>query len=359
MTTHNRYHRQSLLLGDEGQARLERSHALIVGLGALGSHAADTLARAGVGTLTIVDRDLVEETNLQRQVLYSERDVGLPKAQAARERLAAVNSTITIHAHATDVTPRTITSLMQNASPPINILIDGTDNLETRYLLNDVAVKHGLPLAYAGVVAAHGMQYTILPKAAFPNHATPCLRCLFEELPGTIATCDTVGVLAPAVAIVAGAQAADAIKILAGRIDLVSRSLLEFDLWQNTRRRLDLAGPRDDCPCCGRRSFEFLDGRFEREPIILCGQNAVQVETSSHAAIATATTATSSAFDLAAIAQRWQPLGEVTLSPFMARLSPTDQKDIDITLFKDGRAIIRGTTNVPLARSLYARFVGA
>lgn len=359
MTTHNRYHRQSLLLGDEGQARLERSHALIVGLGALGSHAADTLARAGVGTLTIVDRDLVEETNLQRQVLYSERDVGLPKAQAARERLAAVNSTITIHAHALDITPRSIVALMQNASPPINILIDGTDNLETRYLLNDIAVKHGLPLAYAGVVAAHGMQYTILPKAAFPNHATPCLRCLFEELPGTIATCDTVGVLAPAVAIVAGAQAADAIKILAGRIDLVSRSLLEFDLWQNTRRRLDLAtlGPRDDCPCCGHRSFEFLDGRFEREPVILCGQNAVQVEAQVEST--SNTTSARSAMDLASIAQRWQSLGAVTLSPFMARLSPADQPGIDLTLFKDGRAIIRGTTNVPLARSLYARFVGA
>jgi len=346
-----RYHRQSLLLTNEGQSRLEHSHALIVGLGALGSHAADTLARAGVGTLTIVDRDLVEETNLQRQVLYSERDVGLPKAQAARERLAAVNSTITIHAHALDITPRTITALMQSATPPINILIDGTDNLETRYLLNDVAVKQGLPLAYAGVVAAHGMQYTILPKAAYPNHATPCLRCLFEELPDSIATCDTVGVLAPAVAIVAAAQCADAIKILAGRIDLVSRSLLEFDLWKNTRRRLDLAtlGPRDDCPCCGHRSFEFLEGRFEREPVILCGQNAVQVEASN----------TAPAIDLASIAQRWQPLGAATLSPFMARLSPSDQKNIDITLFKDGRAIIRGTTNVPLARSLYARFVGA
>ena len=234
-----------------------------------------------------------------------------------------------------------------------DVVVDCAPLFAERYLLNRESISQRKPMVECAV---HELEFHL---TVFVPGRTPCLRCLFEELPGTIATCDTVGVLAPAVAIVAGAQAADAIKILAGRIDLVSRSLLEFDLWQNTRRRLDLAtlGPRDDCPCCGRRSFEFLDGRFEREPVILCGQNAVQVEAQVEAT--SNTTSARSAIDLASIAQRWQPLGKVSLSPFMARLSPSDQPGIDLTLFKDGRAIIRGTTNVPLARSLYARFVGA
>jgi molybdopterin-synthase adenylyltransferase len=352
-----RFHRQMLLpgWGPEAQSRLALSHAVVVGLGALGCYSADMLARAGVGTLTLIDRDLVEFTNLQRQPLYTEADAdaALPKAQAAASRLRAVNSAIAITAVAADLTSRNAASLIRCP----DILIDGTDNLETRYLLNDLAVKWAVPFAYAGVIAARGLQMTVIPRnpsqAPGARVVTPCLRCVFEELPapGTMPTCDTAGVFGPAVTIAAGAQAADALKILAGRSDLLSHSLLEFDLWENTRRRLDLKtlGPRADCPCCGLGRFEFLEGGRESESTVLCGQNAVQV-TPPHAA---------SSINLEEFAVRWRTLGAVTSSAFMVRVTLTAGEGLEVSLFKDGRAIVRGTTSPAVARSTYAKLVGS
>jgi adenylyltransferase/sulfurtransferase len=350
----SRYHRQEILpgVGPEGQARLASSHAAVVGLGALGCAIADHLARAGVGTLTLIDRDLVDATNLQRQCLYTEADAseGLPKAEAARHRLSAVNSQINLRAHIADLTARNADALLipDQARRP-DILLDGTDNFETRYLLNDLAVRDGVPLVYGGVVATRGMQMTIRPGAG------PCLRCLFEDppAPGSQPTCDTAGVLGPVVAIVAACQASDALRCLLGQADRIPPTLLEFDIWAGYRRRVDIGGARrDDCPCCGRRRFDFLAGAAGSEAVGLCGQRAVQVSPGA------------GSIDLVALGARLATLGPVDARPFMVRFSvPGEQGEhgecLSLTVFRDGRAIVSGTGRPERARSLYARFVGA
>jgi adenylyltransferase/sulfurtransferase len=356
-----RYHRQMLLpgIGEEGQRRLLASHAVVVGCGALGCAIGDLLARAGVGTLTLIDRDVVEWTNLQRQTLFDERDAveGMPKAEAARRRLAAVNSGITINAFVADVTAANAESLI--APPPghsvtPSLLLDGTDNFETRYLLNDLAVKRGVPYVYGGAVGTHGMQMSILPGR------TACLRCLFEEPPpaGTTVTCDTVGVLGPLISMVAASEAADAIKILAGLPDQVPAGLLDVDLWGNEVRRLAVGGPRAECPCCGRRQFEFLSGARAAGPASLCGQDAVQI----------AAPAGAERIDLEVLAARLAPHGPFkALGRFLVRGtlahergdgSRADGAPIELTVFADGRAIVKGTTRPEIARSIYARYVG-
>lgn len=355
MTPPSRYHRQLILpgVGPEGQAALRAAHAAIIGVGALGCAVADHLARAGVGRLTLIDRDLVERTNLQRQTLFSERDAaeGLPKAEAARRRLADVNSEIAIGAHIADLTGRNAEALLLGDGPP-GVLVDGTDNFETRYLLNDLAVKHAIPFVYGGVVATRGMQMTIRPSA------TPCLRCLFEEppAPGSQPTCDTAGVLGPAVAIVAACQASDALRLLLGHGEQIAPSLLEFDLWAGRRRRLDLAdGRRPECPCCGQRRFEFLERCDEDAATSLCGQDAVQVWPGG---------AGVQAIDLEALAGRLRAVGEVDLRGFMLRCTLQGEhaeggERLSMTIFRDGRAIVKGTTRPERARSLYARYIGA
>jgi adenylyltransferase/sulfurtransferase len=347
-----RYHRQMLLpdFGEEGQRRLLASRALLVGCGALGCTIADLLVRAGVGTVTIVDRDIVDLTNLQRQTLYTEADVaeGLPKAEAARRRLAAVNSAVTIRAAVADFTATNARAIMTEARP--DVLLDGTDNFETRYLLNDLAVSSGVPYVYGGAVASHGMQMTIRPGV------TACLRCLFEEPmpPGTTQTCDTAGVLGPVVTIVAACQAVDVLKLLAGHPEQLSGTLLDFDAWRNDRRRLELAGPRSDCPCCGQRRFEFLDGSRGSGAAHLCGQDAVQVSSP----------ATNGRMDLAALVERLRPHGKFSLlGSFLVRGELTAERGrggapLHLTVFADGRAIVRGTDRPDLARSVYARYVG-
>ncbi len=346
-----RYHRQQILpgVGEQGQRRLAETHAAVVGLGALGCAIADHLARAGVGTLTLIDRDLVDHTNLQRQCLYTERDAaeGLPKAEAARRRLAAVNSEITLHAHIADLTPANADGLL--GSP--NILLDGTDNFETRYLLNDIAVRDSIPLVYGGVVATRGMQMTIRPGQ------TPCLRCLFEDppAPGTQPTCDTAGVLGPVVAIVAACQAADALRCALGQGDQIAPTLLEFDLWQGQRRRVDLANARRaDCPCCGLRRFPFLEAGAGSTTLSLCGQRAVQIQPAVGAG----------PVDLGVLAERLAAAGAVDARPFMVRFVVPGERaegggNVVLTVFRDARAIVTGTSQPERARSLYARFVGS
>lgn len=368
----SRYHRQTILpdFGPAAEERLAASHAMIIGLGALGCPAADLLARAGVGTLSLVDRDIVELTNLQRQSLYDERDAaeGAPKAEAAARRLRAVNSSIRIHALVEDFAVGGGRGASGGADasaeaerivlphPRPHILLDCTDNFETRYLINDICVKHAIPYVYGGAVASSGMAMTVLPGV------TPCLRCLFPDPPepGSAPTCDTAGILGPVAAIVGACQAIDALKLLIGRPDRLSRTLLSFDAWSNQRRRLDLSGPdarRADCPCCALRRFEFLAGAAQSGHRVLCGRNSVQI-----------TPARAATLDLAALGSRLaiasgaSPGGmqNFTLAPthLKARVD-LDGAPFDLTIFPDGRAIIGGATDPAVARGVYAKFIGA
>lgn len=340
----SRYHRQMLLpgFGAGGQARLTASHAVVVGCGALGTTIADQLARAGVGTLTLIDRDIVEWTNLQRQVLFCESDAreAIPKAVAAANRLAKVNSQIRLRPVVADINPRSAEHLCATA----DVLLDGTDNFQTRYLLNDICVKTGTPLAYGGVVGTTGMTMTILPRR------TPCLRCVFPELPppGSSPTCDTVGVLGTMAAVVASIQATEALKVLLGRLDLLRPSLSQFDIWNNVRRTIGLDSvDRDDCPCCSQNRFEFLDAAADATTTI-CGSDSVQVLPGALVRL-----------DLADLAVNLTPHGTFSASTFLVRGDLREHPGIRLTIFRDGRAIVHGTSDPSRARSLYSRYISA
>jgi molybdopterin/thiamine biosynthesis adenylyltransferase len=357
-----RYHRQMLLpgFGEAGQRQLQDSTVLLLGCGALGSVVADMLARAGVGHLVIVDRDFVELSNLQRQILFDEHDVSeaIPKAEAAKRRIAEINSRIQVTAIVDDVNHSNIERYAKGA----NLFVDGLDNIETRYLANDLAVKSGRPYVYGAAVGMTGMAFSVLPhtsgNAAWEtcegdSLATPCFRCVFKEAPppGTIATCDTIGVIGSVVGIVANFQVTETLKILTGNYDRVSRKLLNLDLWANELLQLDLAGAREngDCPCCKHRSFEYLDGKAGSSTTILCGRNAVQLR---HRQL-------SHRVDMDVVASRMREHGNVIANEFMLRAGIRDhEKNYELTLFPDGRAIIKGTDQPDVARSIYAKFVG-
>ncbi len=350
---------------------MRHSHALLVGCGALGSVIADSLVRAGIGTLSIVDRDIVELTNLQRQILFDEEDVagGIPKAEAARTKLARINHQVTVNAYVDDFNHRNAERFLP---PGVDLILDGLDNFETRYLLNDLAVSHRLPYVYGGAVGMTGMSMTILPHPAHgipersaPNkqidwseeQATPCLRCIFPEPPppGTSPTCDTAGVLGPLVLLIGAFQAAQAIKLLTGNIDAVDRTLLSLDLWSNRWNHFDIAAARSEhCPCCGQGVFSSKDGTVGSAATSLCGRNAVQVTTS----------ADGPAIDLGELAQRLSAHGEFTHNRFLlrgtfARERSSSGDPIALTVFPNGRAIIVGTSEPESARSIYAKYVGA
>lgn len=359
-----RYHRQMLLggIGADGQKRLLEAHALIVGCGALGSCIADTLTRAGVGTITIVDRDVVEVTNLQRQILFDEQDIAhaLPKAEAARRKLERINSTVDIHAHVDDFNAGNA----EHYARDVDVILDGLDNFETRYLLNDLAVRRGLAYIYGGAVGTTGMQFTILPSSSAPptrwtaEQCTPCLRCVFPEAPppGTSPTCDTVGVLGPAVSIVAARQCTAAIKLLTGNVERIDRRMLSLDVWTNQFRQFELAPePREDCPCCGQGRFDYLEGGGASRATSLCGRDAVQIVPAGRRS--------DGELDFDALAQRLQPHGAFAITPFLLRGSFSRERGetgrpLELTLFANGRAIIKGTTEPELARTIYARYVG-
>jgi len=340
----DRYHRQTLLpeIGREGQARLARSAVAVVGVGALGSASADLIARAGVGKLILIDRDIVEPTNLQRQTLYTEADAsaGLAKAKAARNRLAQVNSAIEIEAHAADLSPENAEDLLE----PADLIIDGTDNFETRYLLNDIAVDAEIPLVLGGGVATRGMVLPIIPKRG------PCLRCLHSALPEQTETCDTAGVLGPIVAMIGARQAALTLRILTEGANTLQIRLESYNAWTGEARSIDLAGARDpDCICCGKGQHEFLDGKGVGRTVRLCGRNAVQVTPASVGRI-----------DLPAVIERLRNAGTVTALEGMVRAVISDQAEheFEMTVFADGRAIVKGTEEPARARSIYARYVG-
>lgn len=335
-----RYARQTIFpgIGKDGQERLGAARVLIVGCGALGSVLANNLARAGVGFLRIVDRDYVEGNNLQRQVLYDEADVlrGMPKAIAAAERLRSMNSAIEIDARATDVTAENVEALMEG----IQLVLDGTDNFETRYLLNDACLKAGVPWIYSGVIAAHGVTLTVQPGE------TACLRCVFPDqpLPGTTPTCDTAGVLNGIVGAIAGIASTEALKLLVGS-DHVARGILWVNLWENTFDRIEL--PRmPDCPACGHGEYEYLEAPLDESGTTLCGRNAVQVRPPR---------GTTGGIDLGELAERLRPVGEVASNGFLVRLRVDGY---EVTVFPDARAIVKGTDDPAVARSVYARYVG-
>jgi molybdopterin-synthase adenylyltransferase len=326
-------------LGVEGQRRLLTSRALVVGCGALGSVIANTLARAGVGKLRIVDRDFLELNNLQRQVLYDEDDVaaGLPKAIAAQQRLARINSEIEIEAIVGDADHTNIERLMDG----VDCLVDGTDNFETRFLLNDAAVKLGVPWIYGGCLGAEGQSLTILPGQ------TPCLRCLMPDPPppGSTPTCDSAGILGTAIGVVASLEANEALKILSGRTEAISRVWTVFDLWDNTLRQIKLEGAKvADCPCCGRREFPWLAGERGSHTAILCGRNSVQLSFPGREAVS-----------LDQLAEKLAAVGSVTRNKYLVRAAIGDYQ---LTVFPDGRAVIGGTEDVAEARTVYAKYVG-
>jgi molybdopterin/thiamine biosynthesis adenylyltransferase len=337
-----RYSRQMLFapLGREGQERLLRARVVLVGCGALGSVSADSLVRAGVGQLRIVDRDFLELNNLQRQVLFDEHDVAanLPKAEAAARKLRAVNSRVNVEAVIADLNADNAESLCERA----DLVLDGTDNLETRFLINDVAVKHDIPWVYGACVAAEGLMMAIVPGQ------TPCLRCLWDDAPpaGMMPTCDTVGVLGPLVHLVAGFQVLEALKLLSGRPEALHGRLITIDAWSGQTRSLNMQSARNagDCPCCAQRSFEYLSGRKSGSVTTLCGRNAVQVLAPPGTRV-----------DLAQLAGRL-PLG--LAAAHNAWLLRFHADGCTVTVFPDGRAIVQGTPDAAVARSLLARYIG-
>jgi adenylyltransferase/sulfurtransferase len=339
-----RYHRQMLCpqIGEAGQRRLADSAVTLIGCGALGTVIADSLVRAGVGRLRIVDRDFVELNNLQRQVLFDEGDVeaGVPKAVAAAEKLSRVNSTVQIEPIVADAHGGNILPWAQDAA----LIMDGTDNFETRFLINDVSVKLQIPWVYGACIATGGMMMPILPGQ------TACLRCVWSEPPppGSSPTCDTAGILGTTVHFVATLQVNEALKILTGRLDDVTRHLVQIDAWRPAMEHFEIGAARTpDCPCCGQRRFEYLDRPAGDRQATLCGRNAVQIGGGDGAMA-----------DLSAVAARVAPVAKRPLlqSRYLLRFTVDHYA---ITLFRDGRAIIQGTQDITEARSAYARYIGS
>lgn len=345
MSSIERYSRQIRFdgIGAEGQKRIGASKVLLCGCGALGTVLADTLTRAGIGFLRIVDRDFVDLTNLQRQVLFDEQDVQdhLPKAIVAARKLAAINSGVTIEPHVADIDSRNIRQFTEG----VDLILDGTDNFEVRFLINDTSLETGIPWVYAGCVGSHGQTMAI-----FPNESA-CLRCVIETPPdpGSMETCDTAGVLAPAIHMITALQSTTALKILSGHRDLVAPQLTIVDVWEGTMRQMNLANLRErsQCPACVQGRRDWLRGSHASQSTVLCGRNSVQISP-----------AFPSMISLEDLARKLEPSGQVTRNPFLLRLTLSDAA-IEITVFRDGRAIIQGTDDISIARGLYARYVGA
>jgi adenylyltransferase/sulfurtransferase len=335
-----RYARQLIFpgIGQQGQSKLLDARVVLVGCGADGTTIADRLVRAGVGHLTLVDRDFIELNNLQRQVLYDEDDLraNLPKAIAAEHKLRRINSQVEITGLVADLNVENAEELLAGA----DLVMDGTDNFEARYLINDVCVKHGIPWVYCGVVASYGMTMTIVPGQ------TACLRCLFADTPppGATATCDTAGILGPIVTVVAGIAAAEGIKLLVGT-GARNRGIIHIDLWDNTFEAFESGPPHPDCPTCGQGDYEFLEGASGAQAVSLCGRDAVQIRVAG-----------SHQLRLADVAERLVAVSQITaVNDYLVRFQVDGY---EITLFADARAIVKGTSDETVARSLYSKYVG-
>jgi molybdopterin-synthase adenylyltransferase len=335
-TLKERYSRQTLFapIGEEGQRRLASSSALIVGAGALGSAIANHLARSGVGRIRIVDRDYVEWSNLGRQMLFDEEDAreGLPKAVAAERKLKAINSDIEVEGVVGDITPLT----MEASAERMDIILDGTDNFATRYLLNDYSFKAGIPYIYGGAVGSRGM------SAPFVPGSTPCLRCMLPEATGG-ATCDTIGVISPIVDIVASLQSAEALKWLSGAREAVRRSLITIDIWQGSYFEMKFVSPRASCAVCGKGEYPALEATAIDHAVSLCGRDTVQVSGGK-------------ALNLDEWEKRLQRAASITRNPFLLRAELASGERL--VLFPDGRVLVQGTTDIARAKSLYSRYIG-
>jgi adenylyltransferase/sulfurtransferase len=321
----DRYSRQTLFapIGKKGQERLREASIAIIGCGALGSTLANNLGRAGIGRLVIADRDYIETNNLQRQILFDEEDITrkLPKAVAAAEKLRRINSDVTVEALVEDINADSIEALVQG----VDLVLDATDNFETRYLLNDACIKYGRPWIYSGVIASYGVTMNILPGD------TACLRCVYPDmpLPGTTATCDTAGILNGIVGAITGVVSTEALKILL-HSDKVSRNMFWMDVWENTSERIELPR-RPDCPACGQHTYEFLETLSGSHTTSLCGRDAVQVRSSRRG----------DHVDFPTLAERLQAVGQVSFNAYLLRFNVDTY---EFTVFPDARAIIKGTT---------------
>jgi len=336
----DRYSRQVLFagLGKEGQDRLLESCVLIVGCGALGSAQAEALARAGVGKLRIADRDFVESSNLQRQTMFTERDAGerLPKSIACANHLREINSEISVEAEIVDVNHSNIERLISDC----DVVLDGTDNFSTRYLINDACVKHTVNWIYGAAVGSYGVTMTIQP------YQSACLRCVFPEVPpgASAPTCDTAGVIMPIISVVAAVQVTEALKLLTGHPESLHKSLMQFDVWQNDWRRIGIGERAPDCLTCGLGRFETLAAEDREFAAVLCGRQAVQVSPSQPVQV-----------DLLALSQKLKSAGEVRGNDYLLRFRTGNY---ELTVFQDARSIIRGTDDIATARSLYAKYIG-
>ena len=336
-----RYSRQTLFpgIGKDGQKKLLESRVLLIGGGALGASHAEMLARAGVGFIRLVDRDFVEYSNLQRQTLYSESDAKerLPKAVAAKDRLAQINSEIEIDAVIADVNNSNIESLVKD----VDLVLDGADNFYARDLVNDACVKLGKTWIYGAAVSSYGTSMTIIPGE------TPCLRCMFEEMPapGSSPTCDTAGVIQPIISTISSIQVSEAIKIITGKTDKLHGSLVQVDVWENDWRKIKLSEPNEDCETCQKKEFEFLAAENADSITSLCGRDAVQIRPVN-----------STGIDLASFSQKFKDDKTLKVNDYLLRFRA---EGYEITLFKDARAIIKGTDDKSTARSVYAKYIGS
>jgi len=335
-----RYSRQILFsgIGKEGQRQLLQSRALIIGCGALGSAHAESLARAGVGKLRIVDRDFVEASNLQRQTMFTERDADerIPKAVAAANHIREINGDIEVDSKIADVNHSNIERLIKDC----DVVLDGTDNFATRYLINDACVKHEINWIYGAAVGSYGVTMTIRP------HQTACLRCVFEEAPpaASAPTCDTAGVIMPIISVVAAVQVTEALKLLTGQTEDLHGALMQFDVWRNEWRKINPGPPSSDCQTCAMGRFETLEAASGDFAAVLCGRNAVQISP-AHA----------SQLNFEELAERLRVTGEVKFNDYLLRFRTGD---FELTVFQDARSIIRGTSEITTARSLYAKYIG-
>ncbi len=344
MPSDDRYSRQVLFhgIGEDGQRGIRAGRVLLCGCGALGSAIADSLVRAGVGFLRLVDRDFVELSNLQRQVLFDEHDIAeqLPKAIAAARKLTKINHQVALDPIVADIDHNNIMALAAN----VDLIVDGMDNFETRFLINDAALETKLPWIYGGCIGSHGQVMPVFPCE------TACLRCLIGDVPGPgmTETCDTAGVIGPAVNVVAALQVVTALKILAGRRDSIEPVLTIVDVWDGTLRKMNVANLRErsNCPACVQGKREWLSGEKGSQTTVLCGRNAVQISPPEKRPLS-----------LTELAGRLRTAGEVSQNAFLLRLT-LPGGEFQLTIFPDGRAIIKGTDDVTVARSLYARYVG-
>lgn len=335
-----RYSRQILFagIGKAGQQKLTDSRAVIIGCGALGSAQAEALARAGIGKLRIIDRDFVEFSNLQRQTMFTESDAveRLPKAIACANHIGEINRDIELEPEIADVNHSNIERLIADA----DVVIDGTDNFATRYLINDACVKNNVNWIYGAAVGSYGVTMTIRPRE------TPCLRCLFPEAPpaASAPTCDTAGVIMPIISVVAAVQVSEALKLLTADLKSLHNSLMQFDVWRNEWRKISIGKPLADCPTCALRNFETLNAEARDFAAVMCGRHAVQISPSGEARI-----------DLAALGQKLQSAGEVKANDYLLRFRTGEY---ELTVFQDARSIIRGTDDIATARSLYSKYIG-